>query len=294
MAGTKKAAGNSYVLACWGVMPELAGLADGARIGEDVGPNFESMQRTAKYIAQFQYLNNVIWLNDPDYMCFRVPTPMAQAWATMSFLAGGHIMVSDPIAAYDAEHVDALRKVGPTIFTRPLNSVSMKPDPEYMALCAEKSGESWTVLARFAWGDLPAGSPSFKLHSGRYLAFDFWKEKFLGVVEKPVFDRLERGACQVIALRPDLNRPQVLGTNRHLSQGVYELDRITWRANVLSGNFKRGPGRQWSVFVRVPSAWRVDGVSPGISSSLEGEVLKLTFPEGSEGMDWRVEFKRTD
>jgi hypothetical protein len=53
LSETKKAAGNSYVLACWGTIPELAGLADGARIGEDVGPDFESMRRSAKYIAQF-------------------------------------------------------------------------------------------------------------------------------------------------------------------------------------------------------------------------------------------------
>lgn len=293
MAETKKVAGSSYVLACWGVMPELAGLADGARIGEDVGPNFESMQRTAKYIAQFQYLNNVVWSNDPDYMCLRVPVPMAQAWATMCFLAGGHIMVSDPISAYDQAHVDVLRKVGPTIFTRPINAKSMKPDPEYFALAAEKGGESWTVLARMAWSDLPAGSPRFAIAPGRYLAFDFWREKFLGVVEKPEFDRLERGTCQVISLRPDLGRPQVLGTNRHLSQGVYELDKVRWNANRLSGTFRRDPGQQWSLYVRVPSGWKVEGIEPKtLTHTRDGEVLRLTFPEGSGAMEWAVSFAR--
>jgi alpha-galactosidase len=211
----------------------------------------------------------------------------------MCSLAGGHIMVSDPVSAYDAAHLDALRRVGPTFFTRPLNAASVKPDPEYMALSAEKGGESWTVLARFAWSDLPAGSPAFSIGPGHYLAFDFWKEKFLGSVTTPRFDRLERGTCQVIALRPDLNRPQVLGTNRHLGQGVAELKDVRWVKDRLSGSFLRGSGQRWSLYLRVPKGWKVEKVDAGVSQQLDGEVLKLTFSEGSGWAKWGVQFAKS-
>lgn len=292
MSATKKAAGNSYVLACWGTLPELAGLADGARIGEDVGPDFESMRRSAKYIAQFQYLNNVVWHNDPDYMCFRVPIEQARAWATMSFLGGGHIMVSDPVADYDAAHLDALRRVGPPIFTKPLNIVSHKPDPEFMTLDAEKDGEQWKVIARFAWQDLPASNPTEAVFGLRkkYLAFDFWDEKFLGIVEEPAFHALQKGSCQVICLRPAESHPQVLGTNRHLSQGVVELENVRWDGDRLSGRFLRGSGQAWSLYVHVPKGWNVGGVSAPHETS--GEVLKLTFPVGSDPVRWSVDFYR--
>jgi len=293
MAETKKAAGNSYVMACWGTLPELAGLPDGARIGEDVGPNFDSMRKAAKYIAQFQYLNNVVWHNDPDYMCFRVPIEQARTWATMNFLAGGHLMVSDPVADYDAAHLDALRRVGPPIFTHPLNVVSHGPDPEYMTLVAEKGGEEWMVLARFAWQDLPASDPWYLTQlrmAPKYLAFDFWDEKFLGVVDVPSFHALAKGSCQVICLRPLLDRPQVLGDNRHLSQGAYELDDVKWDGHRLSGRFQRGPGQAWSLYIHVPAAWKVKSASA--PSSQDGGVLKLTFPVGATPVDWCVDFER--
>ena len=142
LASTKKAAGaDNYLLACWGTIPELAGIPDGARIGEDVGPDVASMRRSAKYIAQFQHLNDVVWRNDPDYMCLRVPVAQAQAWATLTFLAGGHVMVSDPISDYDASRLDVLRRVGPPLVTRPSSVVPHGPDPEFMTLRAEKDGE---------------------------------------------------------------------------------------------------------------------------------------------------------
>ncbi|HVT13628.1 MAG TPA: hypothetical protein VHE55_15290 [Fimbriimonadaceae bacterium] len=293
MAATKKATGNSYVLACWGTLPELAGLPDGARIGEDVGPDFDSMRRSAKYIAQFQYLNNVVWHNDPDYMCFRVPIDQARAWATMAFLGGGHIMVSDPVADYDAAHLDALRRVGPPIYSRPLNVVPHAPDPEFMTLDAEKGGEQWKVIARFAWRDLPPSDPPetlFRLRK-RYLAFDFWDEKFLGVVEQPSFHALPKGNCQVICLRPAEDHPQVLGTNRHLGQGVVELDGVRWDGHTLSGRFKRGSGQAWSLYIHVPKGSKMTSASA--PSTIDGEVLKLTFPIGSGWIDWKAEFSPT-
>ncbi len=287
MAETKKAAKGSYVLACWGTIPELAGLADGARIGEDVGPNLDSMRRSAKYIAQFHYLNNVVWRNDPDYMCFRVPIEQARTWATLTFLAGGHLMVSDPVSAYDAAHLDALRRVGPPIFTRPFNVVSHQADPELMILSAEKNGEEWAVIARMAWADLPERSVSAGPH-GRYLAFDFWEEKFLGSVASADFHALPKGSCQVISLRRDLGRPQVLGTNRHLSQGAYELENVRWQRGKLSGRLMRGPGQAWSIYIRVPSGWQTRQVSAPHEQF--GEVLRITFPISGEPVDWTTTF----
>ncbi len=292
---TKKAIGDSYLLACWGTLPELAGIPNGCRIGEDVGPDFDSMRRTAKYIAQFDYLNNVIWRNDPDYMCFRVPLAQAQAWATMNFLAGGQVMVSDPLSAYDEPRVDALRRIGPPVLTRPLSVVSHGPDPEFMLLNAAKGGAYWTVAARFGWETAPAKTvplTTFGLHSGvRYLAFDFWNSRFIGVVtDDASFDAINQGACQVICFRPLEDHPQVLGDDRHLSQGAYELEGVTWAGVELSGSLNLGPGRAWNLYVHVPEGWKVEKASEGLATKQDGEVLTLTFPNGSGPMKWEVSF----
>ncbi|MBS1726317.1 MAG: hypothetical protein JST51_06310 [Armatimonadetes bacterium] len=298
LTGVKQAAGGSYVLACWGTMPELAGLPNGARIGEDVGPDFASMRRSAKYIAQFHHLNNVVWRNDPDYMCLRLEPEKARAWASMVSLAGGQLMISDKPADYTPEHLNIMRRVSPTVFSKPVNLKQEKPDPEFFTLHCNKFGEDWTVVSHNAWQKVPARTVSLSdvgVVKGKYLAFDFWNQKFLGVVDSKLkLDALNEGHCQVVALRPVQNHPQVLGTERHISQGAYDLDAVKWDAAkaTLSGTYVVGPGQRWNLTLYVPKGYKFDSAPKGIDAKQNGDVLTLTMPNGGGATRWSATFKK--
>ena len=209
-------------------------------------PDVPSMRKAAKYIAQFHHLNDVVWRNDPDYMCLRLAPEKARAWASFVSLAGGHLMVSDKPSDYTPEHVRLMRQVAPPLVTKPLNAAPLPPDPEYFTLNASKFGEEWAVVSRQAWA--PKAYESVLLSrfglSGPCLAFDFWESKFLGVVSEAPFHGLKEGECQVLGLRPLQNHPQVLGTDRHIGQGAYELESVAWRGDTLSGRFRGGPGER--------------------------------------------------
>lgn len=295
MTEIKGIAGSSYVLACWGTIPELAGIPDGCRIGEDVQPRVESMQKAAKYIAQFHHLNNVVWRNDPDYMCIRGDIELARSWSTLLALSGGHIMVSDKPESYSPDHVKVLRQIGPPLISRPANVAPLPPDPEFLALHCQKGSEQWTVLGHLAYGQLFASSASVEtwgLDPARtYLAWDFWQTKFLGLVKGTLDWRgLAPGQCQVISLRPLQDHPQVLGTDRHIGQGVHELERVLWTKNRLSGRFLRAPGSDWRVFVHVPNGFVPVGAT-GAELTMESDsVARLRFSEGNSWQSWSVTF----
>ena len=298
MKDIKSVAKDSYVLACWGTLPELAGVPDGCRIGEDVAPDFASIRRSAKYIAQFHHLNNVVWLNDPDYMCLRLPVAEAQTWVTLTALAGGHIMISDPVKDYDAARVDLLRRVGPPMPLRPGNISPAKPDPEFLALNVAKDKQEWTIVARTAWADEDSTKKSvseFGLDPTQsYLAFDFWDSKFLGVVKKEfAFKSLKQGHCQAVSFRQLQSHPQILGTDRHIGQGVVDLDQVAWTNNTLSGSSLLGKDRAWTTYIHVPSGWKVGSVTaPGSTHQLAGKVLSLTFAPKSGKAKWSIKFNR--
>lgn len=298
-AAVKKEAGpNIYALACWGTLPELAGIPDGCRIGEDVSPDIASMRRAAKYISQFHHLNDIVWRNDPDYMCLRVPVEQARAWASLTAMAGGHVMVSDPIKDYDAERVEILRKVGPPMQLKPVNVAQLGPDPEFFKLDAAKGGERWLVTTRFAWGDQAAREVSLDAlglnPDQTYLVFDFWKSKFLGQAGgKFSFDALKDGSCQTVSFRPLTSHPQVLGTDRHIGQGVYELENVKWDKNELSGTMQRGKGAQWSLYLHVPAGWELVGYPEGATVTTDGPVVRIKFAEGAMAVDWKAAFVRS-
>ncbi|MBI5707852.1 MAG: hypothetical protein HZC36_12780 [Armatimonadetes bacterium] len=283
----KKAVGaNTYFLACWGTIPELAGIPDGCRIGEDVGPNWRSIELVGRYVSQFQYLNNVVWRNDPDYMCFRASLDHCRFWASLLSLAGVQLMVSDPIETYDAERLDILRRVGPPMVSRPKVLSPQKEGKELWSLQVLKGGESWDVVGRFAWKALPTSKVSLaKLGLSpveTYLAFDFWNSKFLGEARGVLkFPALEQGQCTVVGFRKRTGFPQVLGTDRHLAQGYVELEQVGWRDGKLSGAMRLEPGKEWSLYVYVPEGYTLSRkLGPGWWAAQNGKVVRVQFKEG--------------
>jgi alpha-galactosidase len=292
---------STYLLACWGVIPELAGLVDGCRIGDDAGNNWDSALKASRYTGQFNYLNNIIWLNDPDYMCFTLPVEQCRTWTSFIALTGMQIMVSDAPEVYDEPRLDILRKVGPPLYIRPTTLRSTKPYSELWLLEVDALSEPWTVLGRIAWEkDLPSRQITFKelgLDTDReYLVFDFWNEKLIGKFSEAFpSDKLPQDECRIYGIRPSLGRPQVLSTNRHIGQGAYELDGLKWSNNALSGKMKLPPGRAFNLFIYVPDGYKLVSSSPGSADAESAaSVLKLTLSSEKGGwIDWSARFENS-
>jgi len=181
---------------------------------------------------------------------------------------------------------------------KPVNVAQLGPDPSFIKLAAEKGGEHWTVVTHFGWGAQPArkwDASAFGLESSsEYLAFDFWKSRFLGVGHGAfAFDALEDGESQTVSFRPVAGHPQVLGTDRHIGQGVYELSGVKWDGSSLSGSMERGKGARWSLFLYVPPGWEAIGLPSDaeVSHPQEG-VLQVKFGEGASAVKWKVGFRK--
>ena len=180
-----------------------------------------------------------------------------------------------------------------------MNVKQEQPDPEFFTMHCNKGDENWTVVSHHAWAPMKAKEVSLHqvgLEKGKYLAFDFWDHQFLGVVDSRVpFRGLAEGHCQVVGLRPLLDRPQLLGTDRHISQGAYDIDAMKWDAAKLSlsGTYRVGPGQRWKISIYVPKGY-VFGSSDvkGIDTSMTGQVLTLVMPMGNGASRWSVTFKR--
>ncbi len=61
-----------------------------------------------------------------------------------------------------------------------------------------------------------------------YALFDFWAQRFLGVVQGAYAAELEPHACQVVSARPFAGRPLLVGTDRHVTMGAVELHDERW------------------------------------------------------------------
>jgi alpha-galactosidase len=309
---------DAFLLASWGPRPELVGIIDATRLGDD-GFGYGGF-------AQFNSFNNVVWRNDPDHI--EIARADGYRSATITSLTGSLLMLTDRPEVYRSDRVEAARRTAPVLFTTPGQVYDIDPSRTSRLFMAEHevsgSGprpfeadqrlqqtlyqldiarpfERWTVLARTPGAPDRLGMIDLGLATGRdYLAFDFWGKRFLGAFR----DTLVAGAIdtsfqvQVVCLRERQPHPQLLATNRHVSCGGVDLEQVNWSEDVLAGESRVVAGDSYELYVTEPDGWTAESVdAPGAEAELGGRrdgSIRVTMRGAGTGLlTWRIQYRRS-
>ena len=139
------------------------------------------------------------------------------------------------------------------------------------------------------------------LPAGEYVAFDYWSNQFLPAMSGPQSFELPPGSCKIIALRRKLDRPQVLSTSRHVTQGAVDLSACQWdaAAGVLRGKSKVVGGDRYEFRIDAAAAQLSNcTVSPddrtaGVKADArqDGRHVRVTLDgPASREVAWEVRF----
>lgn len=333
---------DTFLLACWGVLPEAAGIADACRLGGDgFGPS------TLQYYNSW---NGVVWRNDPDH-CDILPARKAVDSGnvlqteetrgslsdsinrpTIVSMAGGVLMLSDRAEVYrDSRVIEGARRASPVLFsvpgqmydydTRCSDNVVTAPRasiksgagespvdaPQYVEVCPwwmmeiDRPFEHWAVLSRFNFSDksYPAATVGFRDLglSGDQLVWEFWTRRLISVRDGSFeAEALPAGGTRTYAIRPRLNRPQILSTSRHISQGGADLERVTWSpsSRTLAGRSRVVNGDEYVVVVHVPEGYvlrRASVAGYAAATRTDDRILQVACtPSATGAVDWVMQF----
>jgi alpha-galactosidase len=132
-----------------------------------------------------------------------------------------------------------------------------------------------------------------------YVVFDFWNQKLLGVFKNRMTVEIEPHDTRVLLIHPLLNRPQLVGTSRHIT-GAYSIAGLAWDSpnSRLHGVSETVSGDDYTLWLYVPEGFSVAQVRATLSGKreiaarheLKGNSLKLTFSGQGEPVDWEVRF----
>jgi len=308
---------DAFLLASWGPRPELIGLIDATRLGDD-GFGYGGF-------AQFNSFNNVVWRNDPDHI--EIARADGYRSATITSLTGSLLMLTDRPEVYRGHGVEAARRTAPVLFTLPgqVYDIDASRTSRLSMVEHEVSGsgprpfeadqrlqqtlyqldiarpfERWTVLARTTGAPDSLPMAELGLASGRdYVAFDFWRKRFLGVFR----DMLTAGAIdpefqvQVVCLRARQAHPQLLATNRHVSCGGVDLERVSWSGDALEGTSRVVRGDDYELYLTVPDGWTAESVdasgAEAVLAAPRDGAVRVTIRGASTGLlTWRVRYRR--
>ncbi len=339
---------DTFILSCWGVLPESIGLADACRIGGDgYGP--VTMQ-------QYNSWNGIVWRNDPDH-CDVSPDKKAKDIGNVTSLesrkaalnesiirpalasiAGAMLMLSDKPEVYENDvNLYGLRRSSPVLFSVPGQLYDFDPaktdwlkshqrteitsgksptpidGDQFGEVCPywlnefNNSFENWFVLHRLNWAKkrkkkLPAATIRFEdlgLDAEKeYLIYEFWSDKMLGVFKTEFkLDPLEAYGLESLAIREKLNRPQLLSTNRHLSQGAAEIEKMLWEDQTIKGRSRVIIDDNYVISIYVPDGFQfktalINGKKA--KTVQNGNVLKISYlPEQTASVSWEISFNTT-
>lgn len=160
----------------------------------------------------------------------------------------------------------------------------------------------WSVLAHMSWKALPAATVRFAdlgLRDDReYLVYEFWSKQFLGAFRGsfPVAAQAAK-ETRVFAIREEEDHPQIVSTNRHITQGGVDLVDVRWVAGErrLSGESLVVARDRYAITVRVPAGFVLESASmDGVAAKIErsGEIATVSFvPEKTGRIAWEVKFR---
>jgi alpha-galactosidase len=319
----RRAMGERFVLGCGGLIAPSVGLVDSHRIGPDVAlwwrlppgvpvpaggkrygrpaSGFPAAENSLRNILTRFWCHRRLWLNDPDCLLARdetaaltleegrMPTTLltldeVRTLATAIGLSGGLVLDSDNLPAMSPERVAIV-----SLFLPPWGETALPLDlfeagmPSLFQLPVERPWESWTLLGVFNWEDT-ACSLKAPLPPGRRHVFDLWSGQYTGVLSgEATFPDVPAHGCKLLALREVQDRPQVVSSTFHFTQGALEIEdaRYDGGRRALTLSLRPVAKREGELVLYAPPDLR-----PG---SVEGGVRVVARPDGLWALALRLE-----
>lgn len=308
---------DHFILGCWGIRPELTGLIDGCRIGDD-GFSYAGL-------AQYNSFNNIVWRNDPDHIELNEDGYRSTLVTT---LTGSLLMLTDKPAVYRTAAIEPAKRAAPVLFTRPGQIYDVDPsrslsirradvevsgsgprvfDGGYTPACflylleIDRPFENWSVLGRTGGEPAEIRFVDLGLNPEReYFVFEFWSKKLLGsfadaFTPGPLDSKFRSQALCIRERRP---YPQLIATSRHVTCGGTDLVDVRWDGTTLSGKSRAVKGDPYILYLTEPAGYpfeklEVQGAKIE-KTERAGGLLRLTLAsEASAEITWAAKFSKS-
>jgi len=305
---------DTYIAACnvaqnFRSMGGAMGLIDAMRIGPDTGADWGAILPNFHLGTRLYFLHNRVWHNDPDCLMVREPLTLTQARSFASWIAvsGSLNLVSEWLPGLPADRLDCIKRSMPNtgLAARPLDLFEQMPARVWHLTDGHRQ-----VVGLFNWDaaksvtvKLDLAQVGLAVNQARVVGLDYWSGAFVPVAGSNLEVELPPSGCRIVAIAPVQDRPQLLGTSRHITQCFVDVGPDRWSSPVLSGTCKvvggdptelrlvpESTGGNWKpLAAEVASADREAGVT--VTMKEEGGLVRVSLgaPTNRE-VRWSVRF----
>ncbi len=228
----RESVGNeTFLLGCWRQPLEGIGFFNGSRSNGDIWANIAGFGSVLEAIRAGYFLHNTAWYVDPDPVMVGAPLSldMAKVWASTIGLTGMSTFITEKMPDLAPSRINILKKVFPAQDVHPVDLFRYSKNKTIMDLKIEGKSGIYDVVGVFNyeaqqksttlldWEKLGLQKDSY------YHVYNFWEEEYVGCFNYGVFVNLAPASCKVFSIVKATDKPQLISTNRHITQGVDDI-----------------------------------------------------------------------
>ena len=298
---------NTYIIAA-GASPESAMGIRGMSVAADQRAEdtpFSAIRSAVDLAAKRYYFAPYLWQPNltPPHGGEDGHPSLSRHWLTASALSGGTLSLGARFSELNERDWAALRKLVPS-HGRPARPVDLFTEsyPLVWSLPVESEVGRWWIVGVFNWNTeqettVPLYMEPLGMSARDYFTvYDIWNEIYLGTAERMLNVTLPPGGVHFLAFRLYRDRPMLVATDRHFTQGAVGFRDLTWDpgARTLSGMFLAHEGESVTLRVLAPpdqvlADARVD--TGEVRPYREGRVWAIEIEPAQTGpVRWETEF----
>lgn len=272
IAKTREILGDDrYILSCSGDKRSdvlwAADMFDAARIGLDIFKWEEFLKNCVYRTMEFYPLHNVVLLNDPDNVVVRSEfntLNQAISRATFVSLLGMPVTFGDAFCDLDEKRIDILKRIIPPLDISP-KDISARIDKRDVCvtnLFVNRKFENYNVVSVFNTTDKKCEytldfENELELGGGKYHIYDFWDDKYLGTAREKISLSLDGCETKLLSVRQKKDVPQIISTNRHITQGAQEIEDMYFDKNTLFVRARLVKNDKYKMAVYIPDGFKI-------------------------------------
>lgn len=233
---------------------------------------------------------------------------------TMVYTATGRLLLANSFTQLSPETLHDLTRVYPfhrrPLTARPVDAFTRKyprvydfrisPRWHQVVLYNTERDRETTVSVDLA-GNTAEGALGLDPKNA-YHVHDFWNDRYVGAVPGGGYlkQTLRPGEARMLSVRAVLARPQIVSTDRHVMQGMLELDKLTWDAGgrTLGGTVRLPAGDPVSIAIaangfEAETCFAGEPVRATLEAAAGAPVVKLCLVSDKNRVaSWSVTFQK--
>ncbi len=303
----REGSASAFVTAVDAPLQTAAGLVDAMRIVPAEGAGFDALHRAAEAVALRVHFHGRAWLDEAGPLALGEPLTLDEArlWATVMAFSGGPAFLAGAVGSLAPDRLEVLARTMPVaqLDRRAFDDRAPDRSGDAPAWMLGRVREGWWMLAALNWGDDPRRvAVSLADHGvrGPQFVYDVWEDRRRPDVDGRIALRLAPRTAAVLSLKARRRGPAVIGSTRHVIQGV-DVTEEYWDAGnrTLTARAVHLDGRPYAATVALPAGARPKraatepdaGAAFAIAGSGAERVARLVIEKPpAEEFDWELDF----